>query len=156
MSQDKPEFDSAAAHRHWSVQTFNAAWDLIDKTERTPEEEDEMLRLAFASSWHWTQRADCAPKHRCVSYWQLSRVLALAGAAQLAARYAATSLEIATKNELGAFLAGYAYEALARAAAVAGDRAECERCLSLAHSAAQRVESEQERSLLMSDLEGLR
>ena len=37
------------------------AWELIDKTQRSPQEDEEMLRLSMASHWHWTQRKDYGP-----------------------------------------------------------------------------------------------
>jgi hypothetical protein len=59
---DKSEFDRTAAHRYFSANCFNKAWTLIDKEDRTPEEDQQMIRLNQASIWHWTQREDCTDK----------------------------------------------------------------------------------------------
>ncbi len=34
-----PDFDVVAAHKHFSASCFNKAWDLIEKKNRTPEED---------------------------------------------------------------------------------------------------------------------
>ena len=115
----EPAFDVAAAHRHFSAACFNACWGLIDLPERTPEQEDEMVRLAVASHHHWTQREDCGPKQQSVAHWQLSRVYALIGEASLAVRHGQRSLDFGA--DVGPFYVAYAHEALARAASVAGD-----------------------------------
>lgn len=60
---NEPSFDLSAAHKYFSVDCFNRAWDIIDKTIRTPAEEEQMLLLAFASFYHWTQRPDCSAEN---------------------------------------------------------------------------------------------
>ena len=72
-----PEFDLAAAHRYFAADCFNKAWELMEKTDRTPAEDDEMLRLSLASHYHWTQRPDYDDTAASVAYWQTSRIYAL-------------------------------------------------------------------------------
>ena len=116
-----PEFDLAAAHRYFAADCFNKAWELIEKTDRTPAEDDEMLRLSLASHYHWTQRPDYDDTAASVAYWQTSRIYALLGQAQNARRSGELCLHASQGKGVGAFFLGYAYEALARAAALAGD-----------------------------------
>ena len=40
-----PELDVAAAHKYFSAHCFNKAWDLIEKTDRTPEDERSVPSL---------------------------------------------------------------------------------------------------------------
>jgi hypothetical protein len=148
-------FDLVSAHRQFSVECFNQTWDLIDRKQRTPEDEDEMLRLAFASAFHWSRRPDCNATHRSISFWQLSRVLALVGDATLAERYAKSCLAVSVENEVPAFFLGYAYEALARAAALVGKQDEVQRCIALARDLAEKVAQPGERKLLLDDLAAL-
>ena len=147
----RPAVDAAAAHRHFSAHCFNEAWTYIDKAERTPEDEEAMLRLALASHWHWTQREDFAPVNASIAYWQISRVFALMGQADNARRFGRRCLE-AVGDDLP-FYRGFGYEALARAAAVAGDLGEAARLVALAREQAERVADEEERRMLLSDLE---
>lgn len=146
----QPEFDVQAAHRYFSAACFNQAWELIEKPDRTPAEDEEMIRLNLASMWHWTQRADVTARNLSVGYWQASRIYALLGQADNARRYGQLSLD-AGQGEAPFFVA-YAYEALARAEAVAGNRAEAERYLAEAHRLAEAVAEADEHKLLLDDL----
>ena len=40
-------------HRKQAVSNFNRTWDLIDKQDRTFEEDMEMIHTAHASRFHW-------------------------------------------------------------------------------------------------------
>jgi hypothetical protein len=52
----QPDFDVKAAHRYFSAHCFNAAWELIEKKDRTPEEDRQMVSLNQASLYHWRGR----------------------------------------------------------------------------------------------------
>ena len=147
-----PLIDTDAAHRHFAGACFNACWALIDTPDRTPAQDEEMLRLAVTSHWHWTQRSGYGAKEASVANWQLSRVYALLGEGSLARRFGTRSLEVLDGADVGPFFAGYAHEALARAASVLGDagaaahhRRECEQL-------ANAVEDADRRSWLLGDL----
>lgn len=151
-----PGFDVAAAHRYFSVECFNRAWDLIDKPDRTPAENEEMVRLSMASTWHWTQRPDCTQENLSVGYWQASRIFALLGRAGFARRYGQLSLEAARSAGDSPFYLGYAYEGLARAESVSGHGEKVAEYLALAREAAGRVPDEEARAALVADLETIR
>ncbi len=148
----EPNFDLQAAHRYFSSTCFNRAWDLIDKAKRTPEEDEEMLRLSLASTWHWTQRADCAPSNLSVGYWQTARIYALLGQAENARRYGLLSLEQCRHEGVLPFYLGYAYEALARAEFSGGDTAKMHDYLEKARDAADRIIEDEEKKMLLDDL----
>ncbi len=117
----KPGFDQQLAHKYYSAECFNRAWDYIDKTERNENEQDSMLQLSLASLWHWMQRKDVTATDLSIGYWQVSRVFALLKQAELARRYGEFSLKAAQGPDVEPFVLGYAYESLARAEMVAGD-----------------------------------
>lgn len=146
--------DVQAAHRHFSAICFNRAWDLIRTADRTPEQDDEMVELAHASFWHWTQRPDCEPIHRSIGTWQLARVYALVGDGKTAWQFASRCLGLS--QSLPAFYRGYAHEALARAALVNGRRDLAHEHIALAEGLLNSVTDPDERSLLTPDLEELK
>ncbi len=150
---EEPPFDAATAHRVFSAEAFNAAWDLIEKEGRSEAEIEDMISLAHASAWHWTQRQDVRPKNRAISAWQLSRVYAEAGRFDEAERYANRSLEIATEGDVGPVFTGYAYEALARLANEMGKAERRDEWLDLARAEADKVDDKLDRDRLLSDLE---
>src|SRR4026208_1633757 len=87
-----PTFDKAAAHQFFSADCFNRTWTLIERPNRSPEEDEQMLLLSLASLWHWTQREDCSDQNLSIGYWQVSRVYALRGEGQSALRYGESCL----------------------------------------------------------------
>jgi hypothetical protein len=153
MMTDKPGFDADRAHKFFAAHCFNAAWQLIDKSDRTADDNEQMIRLAQASLWHWTQRPDCTDKNLSIGYWQSSRVYALVGEAENARKYAQLCLDKTPRDE--PFYLGYAYEALARAAAMAGERDQVKQYLAEARQNAARVTDEEERQVLSGDLKTL-
>lgn len=115
------KFDPAEAHKQFSAGNFNAAWELIEKQERSAEEQEQMRLLSMASIWHWTQRPDCTPQNLSIGYWQASRVHAISGLPDEARRFGNLCLENSQAEGVAPFALAYAYEALARAEAMAGN-----------------------------------
>lgn len=147
------DFDLQAAHSYFAAWCFNRAWDLMEKPDRTPQEDEDMIRLSHASHWHWTQRQEYTAKNASIAYWQLARIYALLGQAANARRYGGLCLEASQGGAVEPFYLGYACEALARAEAVAGDHEKAEAYRQLAREAAGQVESAEQRELLLNDLE---
>jgi hypothetical protein len=146
------DFDVVAAHRYFSVECFNKAWDLLDRPSRTPAEDEEMLHLGLASLWHWTQRPDCTATNRSVSYWQVSRIYAVLGQAGNARRYGELCLGVSQGEGIPPFYLGYAYEALVRAEKVAGNRDKMAEYLQAACQVAETVPDAEARQMLQNDL----
>src|SRR5208282_6386095 len=115
-----PTFDVAAADRYFAAYCFNAAWDLIEKADRTAEDDRQMITLNQASIFHWTRRPDCTDRNLSIGYWQASRIQALVGNAVESRRHGETCFGYS--GALEPFYLAYAHEALARAACLAADR----------------------------------
>ena len=149
-----PKFDVAAAHEYFAADCFNKAWDLLEKPNRTPEDERLMVALNQASIYHWLNRPDCEPRHLSVGYWQASRIHAVLRNAAEARRYADVCLSYS--EDLAPFFVGYAHEALARAALVANDAAKARQHLAIATKHAAQVGPQDDRELLIKDLDELK
>lgn len=145
-----PAFDTIAAHRHFSAACFNGVWDLLEQPNRSPGDDVRLLAAAHASLWHWLQRPDCTPRNLSVGYWLLSRVYAVRESATEARRYGLLSLDAAAQEP--PFYQGYAHEALARAARLAGDSRLAESHLAEARRFAAQVAEAEERAMLENDL----
>ena len=109
---NEPSFDVAAAHKYFSAQCFNNAWGLIEKKDRTAEDNEQMIQLAQASLWHWSQRDDKTDRNLSVGCWQVSRIYALVGEVDNSRKYGQLCLEYSKNDE--PFYLGFANEALAR------------------------------------------
>ena len=145
----EPTFDTAAAHRFFAADCFNRAWELIEKPERTREDDRMMVALNQASIYHWQQRLDRTDTRLSIGYWQASRIQALLGNAVEARRHAEVSLAFADAKP---FYRGYAFEALARAEAIAGNAAQAAEYAAQARAEAERVEEQDKRELLLADV----
>jgi hypothetical protein len=113
----------AALHRKLAVDLFNATWDLIDKAERTAEEDATMIHTAHASLYHWSQAGDAS--NRCVGEWQVAHVYTILQHGQAALYHAQRCLDLTTAHNLVDWQVAFAYEALARAYASSGDAEQC-------------------------------
>ena len=148
------EADDPLSHLSLASALFNRTWELLDKQTLSDEEKAEMLTVAFASRYHWREAGE--PRNFAISDWQVSRVAAVLGYPDLAEEYGQRSLETASRAHLGPFYEGYAYEAMARAARLAGDRALKKEHLDIAYDLLGQVEQADERELLSADLDELR
>jgi hypothetical protein len=146
-------FDLAAAHRYFAAYCFNEAWKWMDITDRSADDTEAMIQCCLASLWHWRQRSDATSRNLSIGYWQASRVYALAGQAANAWRYGELCLKASEGEE--PFYLGYAYEALARAARMAGDEPLSRQYLQQAQQFAAQVPEGEERSMLLQDLASL-
>ena len=150
MSDQKD--DMAKIHRNLSVQCFNSAWDLIDKTDRTPAEDEEMLRLSMASCWHWTQRPDCTNQNLSIAYWQVSRIHVILGRSDEARRYGELCLTASQGSDIASFALAYAYEALARAEAVGKNKAKKLKYIAQARIVVETISDADTQKMVLDDL----
>jgi hypothetical protein len=141
-------------HTFFSVYCFNTAWSLMEKTNRTPEEDEQLILLTHTSLWHWMQRDDCQNLNLSVGYWQASRICSILGRAHEARRYA--QLCFRHSQEEGPFLRAYANEALARAEKLAGNSSLVAKYHAEALRLAESIEEADDRKLLVDDLASIK
>jgi hypothetical protein len=147
------EADVANAHHYFSASCFNGVWGLLDKPDRTSDDDQLMVSMCHASLFHWLQRPDCTPRNLSIGYWQLSRVYAVLREPELARRYGHESHKHG-QNE-GPFYMGYALEAIARAEFLAGNTSEANQIVAKARQLSQSVSDQEDRKMLDSDLDSL-
>ncbi len=140
------------AHRKFAVDCFNVCWSLIEKADRTPEDIRTMVSLAMTSRWHWQQVETRAPVHFSRSEWQVSRALALAGQGAAALDHALSGLDCCEKNGIGDFDLAFAFESVARAHAVPGDKKAAIKYIELASQAARAVSKDEDRKYFFNEL----
>ena len=140
-----------ATERVVAVALFNHAWTLMEVADRTEEQECELVHAAHASAYHWMKVGNAVNRAR--SEWQCSRVYAVLGRAEPALWHARRCLGFCEREGIGDWDLAFAYEALARAHAVAGDRDESQRWLEKARNAAAEIAEDGDRELVLSDLE---
>ncbi len=145
--------DWQAVHKHFSTRCFNNTWELIEKPNRSSEDDLEMKQLAVTSLWHWRQRKDVTPTNLAVGYWQVSYVYSLIGQPDLALRYALLCKVVSEKLE--PFFLGEAYQALASAEKASGNNGRMEEYLAKARHILNNLTDPEEKEALERDIKGL-
>lgn len=148
--QDPTAEDLAMWHRTFAPLAFNETWSYLDLEEPNREEQEDMLASSFAQRYHWY--AVGAPRNRAIADWQISRVAAVLGYADLAFRFAERSLALCIDNDLDPFVTGFAHEAIARAAAEVDDIETFTEHLTLAKERLAEIEDPEDREVLEADL----
>lgn len=127
----------------FAVDLFNLVWNLLDKKDRTKQEEDKMVHAAHASRFHWGEIGTAVNLTR--GEWQISHVYSVLNRPQSAIYHAKRFLEICQENNIGDFDLAFAYEAMARAYAVAGKKTDCENYIELAKKAGEKIKSREDK-----------
>jgi DNA-binding transcriptional MerR regulator len=154
MTADRQMTDSAAPpERQLAADLFNLVWTLLEQTGRTVADDDRMVHAAHASRYHWGQVPAATPAHLARGEWQISRVYTVLGRGEPALHHAGRVLDICQENGIGDWDLAFAYEALARAHAVAGDAAAAREYTDQALAAAEDISGEEDRELVLADLE---
>jgi hypothetical protein len=147
---EEKKYTEKEAHRKFAVDLFNLVWSLMDKKDRTKEEDENMIHAAHASRFHWGEIGTPLEFER--GEWQVSRVYSVLKRPQQALYHAKRCLEICQSNNIRDFDIAFAYEAMARAHAIAEQRAECEKYVRLAKEAGEQIKKKGDRDYFSSEL----
>lgn len=138
------------ARRQLAVDLFNHTWTLMELTDRTPLQDDEMIHAAHASRYHWGEVG--TPANFARGEWQCSRVYAVLGRGEPSLWHARRCLAICEAHGIGDWDIAFAWEAIARASRVAGDGPAAEAALARARELATDIAEDEDRELVLSDL----
>lgn len=137
--------------RRLAATLFNHTWTLLEKPDRSPSEDDEMIHATHASRHHWGRVG--GPVNWARGEWQVSRVYAVLGRAEPALVHGRRCLELAEAHDLGPFDVACGHEALARAYRVAGDLDANARHVAEGRLLAEKMIDPEERDLMVADLD---
>lgn len=153
MANDQPTEPllSDEQERQLGVRYFNAVWEYMEKEDRTIEDDDRMLHTAHASRYHWGQIGK--PENLARGEWQVSRVYALLHRSEPCLHHAQRVLDICLANGIADWDIAFAYEALARGHAVAGDAEAARAMTERALEAVEHIADDEDRKMVLADLE---
>ncbi len=139
--------------RREAVRFNNRVWELLANAKRSNEDNSEMIHAAHASHAHWMTAGTAVHHQR--GLWLLARVYAELGIGTEAQRYAQQCAAMTQVNtdDLLPFDLVYSQEALARAAAINGNKDEAERLRGAAMDAAKNLSDTETRKLVIGDIE---
>lgn len=151
---DEKTYTEEEAHRFFGGQLNGAVWQLLEKADRSEAEDEIMVHAAHGSLYHWLQVGTAVHQQR--GEWMLSHVYAELGRAETAMRYAKRCQQLTEAHAelMEDFDLAYAHEALARANAAAGNRAQAEEYLALAQAAGQKIADEESKKYFFGDFDG--
>ena len=134
--------------------TNNQVWGLLDKANRTPAEDEEMLLTAYASLYHWSKAGTAVNIQR--GYWMLGKVYISLGKSKPALEASIRCKDLSDNNpdEMNDFDLAFAQELLARAYALSGDLKEAEKQYKLAVDLGEKIQDPEDQKIFLGDLHG--
>ena len=113
-----------------------------------------MVHAAHGSCMHWLQAG--TPTHHQRGEWLIARVYSVLGYAEDALRHAMKCMELTKEHPdmMQDFDWAYAYEAVARAAALAGKTEKAKKYQALALKAGEAISDEESKKIFTVDLHG--
>ena len=137
-------------HKGIAVNCFNAVWDLLDKKDRTAEDNLNMIHTAHASRYHWGLIGTQLEFQR--GEWQISRVYSTLKLGESALEHAEACFNTCKEYNIADFDMAFACEAMARANAVLGNIGKKDVFVEMAKKAAKEIEEEGNREYFLSEL----
>jgi hypothetical protein len=134
--------------RALGVELYNKTWELLEAGA----DADEIVDTAHASALHWRNAAGATAANRARSHWLCSHVYAVVGRPEPALHHAERCLSVVLSEpgEMEEFDLPVAYEALARANAVAGNSEEARRFIELGRAETAKIADVEDREQLES------
>lgn len=136
--------------RRVAVDLYNRVWTYLDQPERTASDASAMVHAAHASRHHWA--AVGGPENLARGEWLCSRVYAVLGRDEPARHHAHECLRLCEEHGLTDWDLAVAYEALARAYAVAGDAEQARQWLAKGQASAADIREDDDREVVLADL----
>lgn len=152
MSETEETIDRKV-HERLAKQIYGEVWALLDKPDRTEEEDERMVLAAHASTYHWLHAGGNV--HRQRGEWMLAHVHTVLGRDGPARHHARRCLALteAFAGEMKDFDVAYAYEAVARAAALTEDGDRARHYRRLAEGQGARIADEEDRTIFLADFQ---
>jgi len=144
-------------HEKFAKDSFNKTWDLLDKNDRTTEENNEMVHAAHTSRYHWgilVANDKGTPVNLQRGEWQIARVYTVLERKEPALHHAKLCLDLTKEHNIGDFDLAFAYEAMARASALAGKKNDFEKYFKLAEEAGNKIKKKDDKDYFFEDLNG--
>lgn len=153
MAEDST-YTLSQAHYHFATDFYNKTWELLDRAERTLDENQRMLDYAHTSMAHWRATGGAVRQQR--GEWLLSRVYAVLGQGDLALEHARRCAQIHEENkaEMDDSDLPFTYEAIARAHAVSGNTAEARKYLEMARKSGESIQGQEDKEIFAKELQG--
>ncbi|NOS84875.1 MAG: hypothetical protein HOP31_07025 [Ignavibacteria bacterium] len=149
-----PDFDVDKAHHWFGTEFNNGIFPLLDKADRTEEETETMIQMAFASTLHWSSFSGGAIANRARGENMIATALVFAGRKESAIHYAIRNHDIVFGNldSVADFDISYALMVMARAYALNERLAEAEQYYQQCLDSIDEIKDSEDRKIVVNDL----
>lgn len=116
-----------------------------------------MVNAAHTSRYHWgilVSKELGKPVNLQRGEWQISRVFTLVKRAEPALHHANLCLKLTEENKIVDFTLAFAYEAVARASALAGNKKDYTKYFKLAEEAGNKIKKKEDNDYFFEELKG--
>ena len=140
-------------HRDIAASTYNACWKHLDNERRTPDEDRELITLAFTSRYHWA----CVggDEQAIISNWMIARAAASVGEGALSLNFAQLAYDLAQRIDAPDWLVASVHEGLARAYAATGNAPARDEWYAAASELADQISDQEYRALIADQLDSV-
>jgi hypothetical protein len=154
MAPETKKYSVDEAHLFFAKSLNGEVWELLQKMNRSKDENETMLYAAFASAYHWLHAGTGVHHQR--AEWLLSHIYAELGTLHPALSHASRCFELTNEFPvlMKDFDRAYAFEALARANALVGNKEEAIKYIQLADEAGQAISNEEDKAIFQGDFNG--
>ena len=141
-------------HNYMSIEMNNQTWNLINKKNRSKQDNIRMINFAKSSLYHWIKSDKYYIANEQRGQWLLSHVYAKLNKSNEALHHAKRTLKITEENtaHLKDYDLAYAYESMACAYSISGNKDKAEQWSNKAKEAGDLIESECDKECFIFDL----
>ena len=143
---------SEKTHHYLGIEMNIQTWNLLQKNNRSQEENVRMINYALASQYHWFKSPEWQPINEQRGYWLISHVFAVLGIGDKALENAEKCFKLTQELELKDFDLAYAYEAMYRANLCLKNEENTQKYYEMAKNAGEKIENKENSDLFFSDL----
>ena len=139
-------------HHYMGIEMNNQTWSLLDKKDRSEQDDVRMINYAKSSLYHWRKSDKYTVANEQRGKWLISHVYAILGKSDEALSYAQETLKITEENNLKDFDLAYAYESMARAHSITNNQSESKEWYKKAKVAGDLIANEKDKEYFLLDL----
>ncbi|HYE77264.1 MAG TPA: hypothetical protein VEI97_04685 [bacterium] len=140
------------AHKWFAVECNNGTWDLIEKADRTPDEDLRLVHMAHAAKYHWSQVPTATVENEIRADNTISRAYSAIGEGGAAKYYAQRCIDNCHAHGIGDWDLASAYGAMAYACQAAGNSVAQGEWTTKAKEACADIKEDEDRNIIEQDL----
>ncbi len=127
-----------------AIELNNQTWELLEKKNRSKEEDVKMLVFAFGSQAHWFKAKSWKPINAQRGEWLIATVYASLNRGIDVLKHGKKCLEITRLKKIKGFDLASAYEIMSRGYAIEGDKENHQKYLKKAKDAGNKIEDKED------------